>query len=173
MDLRGNVETRLAAARGGKLDAVVLAEAGLNRLGLSSHVTERLGPPHFLPAPGQGALGIECRSDDAATRALLAPLDDPATHRAILAERRVLFELEGGCTIPLAAWAQEGSTFGRDDAPRLWLHAALFMTNGPGKIAVCMPGPLDEPEELGRRVAERLRQAGAEDYLSGRDVPTS
>src|SRR5262245_63277077 len=88
--LRGNVETRLNQALGGALDAVVLAEAGLKRLGLDGHVTERLGPPRFLPAVGQGALGIECREDDAETRALLAPLDDPPTRLAVLAERRAL-----------------------------------------------------------------------------------
>lgn len=158
VDIRGNVETRLAVARDGGLDAVVLAEAGLNRLGLSSHITERLGPPHFLPAVGQGALGIECRADDAETRALLAPLDDPATHRAILAERRLLFELEGGCTIPLAAWA-------REDASHLWLDAAVFKTDGPGKIALSIPGPIDDPEGLGHRAAERLKELGAEGFL--------
>lgn len=166
VDLRGNVETRLAAARDGGLDAVVLAEAGLHRLGLDSHITQRLGPPRFLPAVGQGALGIECRADDAETRVLLAPLDDPATHRAIRAERRLLFQLEGGCSMPLAAWAREASTPGRDDAPRLWLDAAVFKTDGPGKIAVCLSGPIDAPEELGSRAAEGLRQLGAEDFLS-------
>ena len=169
VDIRGNVETRLAAAHGGDLDAVVLAEAGLNRLGLSSHITQRLGPPQFLPAVGQGALGIECRADDAETRALLAPLDDPATHRAILAERRLLFELEGGCTIPLAAWAREDTTIGRNDAPRLWLDAAVFKTDGPGKIAICIPGSIDHPEDLGRQAAARLKELGAEDFL--RPVP--
>ena len=158
VDIRGNVETRLAAARDGGLDAVVLAEAGLNRLGLSSHITQRLGPPHFLPAVGQGALGIECRADDAETRALLAPLDDPATHRAILAERRLLFELEGGCTIPLAAWA-------REDRANLLLDAAVFKTDGPGKIAICLSGPIKNPEELGHRAAEQLKRLGAEDFL--------
>ena len=85
--LRGNVETRLNQALQGRLDAVVLAWAGLKRLGLEGHVTQRLGPPEFLPAVGQGALGIECRRDDAAVVALLEPLDDPATHRAVRAER--------------------------------------------------------------------------------------
>ena len=84
--VRGNLETRLNRALRGDLDAVVLAEAGLRRLSLERHVTERLGPPRFLPAVGQGALGIECRGDDATTLALLAPLDDPATHRAVIAD---------------------------------------------------------------------------------------
>src|SRR4051794_27964920 len=119
--IRGNVETRLNQALRGGLDAVVLAEAGLRRLNLDGHVTERLGPPRFLPAVGQGALGIECRRDDAATRARLAPLDDPDTHRAVVAERAALAELEGGCMIPMGAWARESESAGG-----LTLDAAVF-----------------------------------------------
>src|SRR5438270_5447089 len=92
--IRGNVETRLNQALTGKFDAVVLAWAGLHRLGLHEHVTQRLAPPFFLPAVGQGALGIECRIDDRITADFLRPLDDPAAHRAVLAERRALAELE-------------------------------------------------------------------------------
>jgi hydroxymethylbilane synthase len=158
VDLRGNVETRIAAATEGRLDAVVLAASGLNRLGLSSHVTQHLGPPHFVPAVGQGALGIECRADDAETRALLAPLNDPATHRAILAERRVLFELEGGCTIPLAAWA-------REESGRLWLDAAVYDPESPGKIHVSIIGEITDPDGLGHQAADRLLQLGAKDFF--------
>ena len=152
--VRGNVETRLNLALDGRLDAVVLAEAGLRRLGLGAHVTERLGPPRFLPAVGQGALGIECRADDAATRALLAPLDDPATHRAVLAERRTLAELEGGCMIPLAAWA-------RDSADGLTLDAAVFDPDGRECVSTARSGPRDDPDGLGRAVAEALLGLGA------------
>ena len=88
--IRGNVETRLNQALTGKFDAVILAWAGLHRLGLHEHVTQRLAPPSFLPAVGQGALGIECRRDDRITGDFLRPLDDPATHRAVLAERCAL-----------------------------------------------------------------------------------
>ena len=105
--LRGNVETRLNQALLGRLDAVMLAWAGLHRLGLERHITQRLDPSEFLPAVGQGALGIECRRDDAATIALLEPLDDPVTRRAVLAERAALAALEGGCTLPMAAWARD------------------------------------------------------------------
>lgn len=160
VDLRGNVGTRLGFALDGRLDAIVLAEAGLKRLGLDRHITQRLGPPAFLPAVGQGALGIECRSDDLATLALLAPLDDPATHRAILAERRVLFELEGGCTIPLAAWA-------REEEGRLVLDAAVFNASGSERLAVREEGELNDPEALGRSVAETLRVRGADRILRG------
>lgn len=161
--IRGNVETRLNQALDGSLDAVVLAEAGLRRLGLDRHVTERLGPPRFLPAVGQGALGIECRADDAATLAFLAPLDDPSTRRAVLAERRALAELEGGCMIPMAAWARDvddGST-----GPGLALDAAVYDPDGRERLFTSLRGPRDNPEELGRRVAQDLRDQGAERLL--------
>jgi len=153
--VRGNVETRLNKALRGELDGVVLAEAGLGRLGLDGHVTERLGPPRFLPAVGQGALGVECRRDDAATLALLAPLDDPATHRAVVAERRVLAELEGGCMIPLAAFARDladGS---------LALDAVVLAVDGSERIDSAAAGPVDDPDGLGRRVAAALLGLGA------------
>ncbi len=156
--VRGNVETRLNKALGGELDGVVLAEAGLRRLGLDGHVTERLGPPGFLPAVGQGALGIECRLDDAATLALLAPLDDLATHRAVVAERRVLAELEGGCMIPLAAFA-------RDVAGGLTLDAVVFDLDGRERVSASATGARDDPDGLGRRVAGALRGLGADRLL--------
>ncbi|HEX8199394.1 MAG TPA: hydroxymethylbilane synthase [Isosphaeraceae bacterium] len=158
VSLRGNVETRLNQALDGRLDAVLLAAAGLRRLGLDRHVTQVLGPPGFLPAVGQGALGIECRADDASTRALLAPLDDPATHRAVLAERTTLAELEGGCLIPLAAWA-------RETPEGLALDAAVFDPDGRECAATTASGARDEPEDLGRRVARELRRLGAERLL--------
>ncbi len=158
--LRGNVETRLNQALEGRLDAVVLAEAGLRRLGLQDRITERLGPPRFLPAVGQGALGIECRADDAVTLALLAPLDDPPTRRAVMAERRALAELEGGCMIPLGAW-------GRDtEDGQLELDVAVFDLDGRARVLSSFRGPLDDPEGLGRHVAEALRGQGAEKFLS-------
>jgi hydroxymethylbilane synthase len=157
--LRGNVETRLNQALEGKLDAVVLAEAGLRRLGLERHVTERLGPPRFLPAVGQGALGIECRADDGPTLARLAPLDHPATHRAVRAERRALAELEGGCMIPLGAWGRD-----LDDAS-LALDVAVFDPDGLARAFVSLTGPRDDPDALGLRVAQALRDQGAERLL--------
>jgi len=152
--VRGNVETRLNLALDGRLDAVVLAEAGLRRLGLDGRVTQRLGPPTFLPAVGQGALGIECRAADQATRALLAPLDHPETRRAVVAERRTLAELEGGCMIPLAAWA-------RDTADGLTLDAAVLDPDGRERAFASISGPLDDPDGLGRSVAGALRERGA------------
>jgi hydroxymethylbilane synthase len=156
--VRGNVETRLRRALDGDMDAVVLAEAGLKRLGLEIHVTEHLRPPLFLPAVGQGALGVECRGDDEATRRLLTPLDDPDARAAVRAERRVMAELEAGCMIPLAA-------LGRIDGDGLLLEAAVLEGNGRERIAATGRGRPDDPDELGRRVADQLRALGAERLL--------
>ncbi|WP_337174025.1 hydroxymethylbilane synthase [Paludisphaera sp.] len=157
--VRGNVETRLNMALEGKLDAVLLAWAGLHRLGLHAHVTQRLEPPTMLPAVGQGALGIECRADDAPTRALLALLDDPAAHAAVVAERRALAELEGGCMIPMAAWGRMG------DDGRLLLDASVFAPDGLRAISAALDGDPADPDDLGRRVAQALRDQGADAIL--------
>ncbi|WP_152049668.1 hydroxymethylbilane synthase [Tautonia marina] len=157
--IRGNVETRLARATSGELDAVVLAASGLHRLGLDGQITDRLGPPRFLPAVGQGALGIECRSDDETTLALLAPLDHPPTRRAVLAERACLAELEGGCMVPLAAWGREV------EGDLLALDVAVFDPDGRERLDAARTGPLDDPEGLGRQVAAELRALGADRLL--------
>jgi hydroxymethylbilane synthase len=158
--IRGNVETRMNQALDGRLDAVVLAWAGLHRLDLHPHVTQRLEPPAFLPAVGQGALGIECRDDDAATAGLLAILDDPATHRAVVAERALLAELEGGCVIPMAAWGR-----GLESGGRLALDATVFDPDGRARVDASLEGPRETPETLGRQVAHALRERGAEPLL--------
>lgn len=157
--VRGNVETRLNMALDGRLDAVVLAWAGLHRLGLHDRVTQRLEPPAILPAVGQGALGIECRADDAPTRALLALLDDGAAHAAVVAERRALAELEGGCMIPMAAWGR------LDDDGRLLLDASVFDPDGRSRISAGLTGSPSDPDDLGRRVAQALRDQGADAIL--------
>jgi hydroxymethylbilane synthase len=164
--IRGNVETRLNLALESKLDAVVLAFAGLHRLGLHEHVTQRLGPPGFLPAVGQGALGIECRVDDETTKALLLPLDDMAAHRTVLAERTTLEEMEGGCLIPLAAWARElGSDVGADITSQLALDAAVFDPDGRACVTATLTDARENPRELGLRMAQELRDRGAEPLL--------
>jgi hydroxymethylbilane synthase len=160
--LRGNVETRLNQALDGRLDAVVLAWAGLHRLGLNGHVTDRLEPPGFLPAVGQGALGIECRGDDADVLAILGALDDPATHRAVRAERAALAELEGGCIIPMAAWARDVE----DSGPALAIDAVVLDPDGRERVAASLSGPPDDPDGLGRRAAQVLRDRGAEPLLA-------
>ena len=120
---------------------MVLAEAGLAAArGSSDTSPSGSGRPGSCPAVGQGALGIECRADDAVTLALLAPLDDPGTHRAVLAERRALAELEGGCMIPMAAWA-------RDTADGLTLDAAVFDPEGRERVFASLSGPPDDPDD--------------------------
>ena len=167
--LRGNVETRLNQALLGRLDAVMLAWAGLHRLGMERHITQRLDPSEFLPAVGQGALGIECRRDDAATIAMLEPLDEPVTRRAVLAERAALAALEGGCTLPIAAWARDVDGDETDPGPpALAISAAVFDPDGHARVAVVLHGPRAEPDSLGRRAAQALRDQGAMPLLERR-----
>lgn len=164
--IRGNVETRLNQALGGKLDAVILAWAGLHRLGLHNHVTQRLAPLDFLPAVGQGALGIECHVEDKMTHALLLPLDDAPTHRAIRAERTTLAELEGGCLVPVAAWARDiEANLDIGNPGDLALDAAVFDPDGHDRIAVALTGSRQDPRELGIRVAQALCAQGARRLL--------
>ena len=103
-DIRGNVDTRLRKLHAGQYDAIVLAEAGLERLGLAGQITQRLPTAIMLPAVGQGALALEIRTDDRPTRELLQSLDDAASHAAVTAERAMLAALHGGCLAPVAAW---------------------------------------------------------------------
>jgi hydroxymethylbilane synthase len=162
VSLRGNVETRLRQALDGPLDAIILAQAGLHRLGLDRHVTQRLDPSEFLPAVGQGALGIECRRDDPATRALLERLDDLTTRRAILAERAALAGLQGGCNLPMAAWARDLTTDKTNaETPTLVIDAAVFDPDGRARVAVALSGGQDDPATLGYRAAQALRDQGA------------
>jgi hydroxymethylbilane synthase len=152
-DLRGNVDTRLGKLRSGQYDAVVLAAAGLIRLGHADEIDQYLPPHLVLPAVGQGALCIEVRADDAATRNLLAPLDHAPTRLATTAERAFLHRLEGGCQVPIAAYGQvEG------DQLHLWgLVAAL---DGSQLVKEEILGPVEEPVGLGAKLAEQLLAAG-------------
>lgn len=143
--IRGNVDTRLRKVREGQYDAVVLALAGLRRLGIAVADHEILDPVVSPPAPGQGALALQCREDDTATIALAARLDDPATRAAVTAERAVLRELGASCEIPLGTWA-------RADDGELLLDAAV--AGDAGIVRARERGT--DPEELGRRVAARL-----------------
>jgi len=125
--VRGNVDTRIGRIAEGRYDAVVLARAGLARLGRLNEITEVLDPLQVLPAPGQGALAVECRSDDSATLALLARLDDAGTRAAVTAERGVMATLEGGCTAPIGALAEVAEG---DAGPELWLRAVILSEDG-------------------------------------------
>ena len=162
--IRGNVDTRMAKVTSGELDAVVLARAGLARLGRMSAVTEVLDPIQVLPAPAQGALAVECRSDDARVVELLAALDDPAARACVAAERAVLAALEAGCSAPVAAHAE--LTEAEDGSAELWLRASVTAIDGSGSVRDSISGPAPEAESLGRRLAAELLDRGAASLMA-------
>jgi len=157
-DIRGNVDTRISMVRDGALDAVVLARAGLARLGRLDEAGEVLDPLQVLPAPGQGALAVECREDDDATIAVVRGLEHADTRAAVTAERAVLAALEAGCSAPVGALAEvvEG-----EDGPELSLRAFVGAVDGSVDLRRSLVGPLDQPEALGRRLAAVLLEDGA------------
>lgn len=159
VNIRGNVETRLKKLEDENLDGLILAQAGLERLGLGSAISEILDPEWMLPAVGQGALGLECRADDAGTQALLQPLNHLPTRQAVLAERAMLRGLGGGCLVPIGA-------SGTVNAGMLRLRGAVLPPDGTQRIADEMSGPADEAESLGRRLADALLARGARELLS-------
>jgi hydroxymethylbilane synthase len=146
LPIRGNVQTRLAKLDAGDFDAIILAAAGLGRLGLESRITDRLQPPHFLPAPGQGALAVEIRADDSTTAAFIAPLDDPSARAAVTAERQFLAAAGGGCNEPLGALATVHDGV-------LTLTAGRYLDP---PITQTFTGPVDDPTALGRQAARAL-----------------
>ena len=168
--LRGNVDTRIGRVRDGDLDAVVLARAGLARLGRLSEATDVLDPIQVLPAPGQGALAIECRADDDEVVALLARVDDADTRVCVYAERALLATLEAGCSAPVGALAEvvEGS-----DGPELSLRAFVGSADGSFDLRRSLTGTVDDPSGLGARLAALLLQDGAADLLPAQPRPTS
>jgi len=157
--VRGNVDTRIGKVRSGDYDAVLLARAGLARIGRLEEVTEVLDPLQMLPAPGQGALAIECRADDELATALRV-LDDPATRAAVEAERAVLATLEGGCSAPIGTLAEvvEG-----EDGEELWVRAVALSTDGTLSVRRSANGPTDDPAGLGARLAAEMLVDGAAD----------
>ncbi|SMC87125.1 hydroxymethylbilane synthase [Janibacter indicus] len=159
-DIRGNLGTRLDMVGPGEdqLDAIVLAHAGLTRLDLRDRVTEVLDPIQMLPAPGQGALAVECREDDDRVLAALRPLDDADTRAAVTAERAILAELEAGCAAPVGALAEVVDDV---DGPVLSLRAVVAATDGSSDLRRSATGPLEQAEELGRRLARTLVDDGA------------
>ena len=165
LDLRGNVDTRLKKVAAGEFDAIVLATAGMNRLGASDKITQILPPEIMLPAVGQGALGIEARVDDRETLRLVAALDDPESHEAVTAERALLRELEGGCQVPLGAWA-------RRENGELRLEACVFSADGKEFVRKDLRGRPEDAEKLGVRLGQILIEAGADRILrlAGRSV---
>ena len=165
-ELRGNVDTRLRKLEEGSYDAIVLAKAGLDRLGLAGKIAEVLEPEVMLSAVGQGALGIESRSAEAksvdvADRELwtrLGGLDDPATRAGVTAERALLAELEGGCQVPLGAW-------GRVEKGELVLDACVLSMDGVDYLRDRATGAASDAESLGRRLGHKLLESGADRIL--------
>jgi hydroxymethylbilane synthase len=158
VNIRGNVETRLRKLSEESLDALVLARAGLERLGLQDAITEVLDREWMLPAVGQGALGLECRSADAQTMALVERLDDIASHRAVLAERALLRTLQGGCQVPLGAIATVTGN-------ALTLRAAVLDPDGKQRIEGARTGPASQAEEIGWDLAQELLARGARQFM--------
>jgi hydroxymethylbilane synthase len=161
--IRGNVDTRLRLVSSGELDAVVLARAGLARLGRLDVVTEVLDPIQVLPAPGQGALAVECRIDRPDVREAVRILEDPDTRACVTAERALLAALEAGCTAPIGTLAEVVEGDGADAALELSLRAFAGSEDGRIDLRRSLTGRYDEPEALGRRLAQILLEDGAAD----------
>jgi hydroxymethylbilane synthase len=157
--IRGNVDTRLRKLDEGHFDAIVLAEAGLKRLGFAGRISQVLPFEIMLPAVGQGALGIECREDDAPTRAALAALDDATTRAAVLAERALLARLRGGCLAPIGA-------LGLVAGGRLTLSAVVLSADGVRRLHAEDTSFPEEAEALGQRVADALLSRGAGELIA-------
>ncbi len=159
-DLRGNVNTRLAKLDAGEFDAIVLACAGLQRLGFGERIRARLDAPAWLPAPAQGAIAIECRSDDPQTQALCAALDDAETRSCVAAERAMNRALHGSCHVPVAALA-------RREGSQLLLQGLVGAVADGRSVRAEAGGAAEAPDALGLRVAEALLAQGARVLIDG------
>jgi hydroxymethylbilane synthase len=158
--LRGNVDTRLKKLESGEYDAIILAAAGVHRLGLDQHMRYRIPPEIMCPAVGQGALAVETRCDDAGTRELLGFLDDAATRMEVECERALLARLGGGCQVPIGAYATS------EDLHEIWLQAMVGRPDGSEILRELRARVTTHPVELGRGVAQRLLQRGAAKILA-------
>ncbi len=161
--LRGNVDTRVRKALEGEYDAIVIAAAGVHRLGLTAHVTEYLPFHQMLPAPGQGALAVQCRADDDAVRALLMVLDDPAVRVPTTAERAFLSDLGGGCAAPIAALGESFEGAGRRQLRLTGLVASL---DGRRVVRATIEGEWNGGEAVAQALAERVTANGARALLA-------
>jgi hydroxymethylbilane synthase len=166
-ELRGNIDTRLRKLDEREFHAIVLAKAGLDRLGLGWRSTEVLTTDVMLPAVGQGALGIEARTDDEDAKNAVVSLADPETRACVTAERALLAELEGGCQVPLGAWAYI-------EAGLLSLEACVISPDGSDYIRLCRFGGMQAAETIGHKLGAEMRAAGADKILGlvGREVAT-
>jgi hydroxymethylbilane synthase len=165
-DIRGNVETRLAKLGEGRLDALVLACAGLERLGLGGRITEPLSFASVLPAPGQGAIAVQIRKGDATIGDMIRILDDAETRAAVTAERALLREVEGGCQVPVG-------TLARVVGDHLVLEAVIAALDGSKHVRQSLEGPRAKPEALGSALGLELLAKGGRAILDGvRGLPT-
>jgi hydroxymethylbilane synthase len=158
--VRGNLDTRLRKLERGDCAGLVLAAAGVHRLGLRARISAYFSFDEMCPAVGQGALAIEIRRDDSRARAAIEPLDDAPTHRAVRAERAVLARLGGGCQVPIAAYAHE-------ENGQLWLRGVAGSPSGGRIIRAAAAGSPQDPESLGASLAEELLKLGAQEILNG------
>ncbi|WP_235737448.1 hydroxymethylbilane synthase [Nocardioides alcanivorans] len=162
--LRGNIDTRLGKVTSGEVDAVVLARAGLARTGKTDLVTETIDPIQMLPAPGQGALAVECRSSDAElAQALRTHLDDETTRAAVTAERAVLRTLEAGCSAPVGALAEVAED--TDGGFEVWLRAVVLSEDGSVDMRRSATGPIAEAVETGTRLGNGMLHEGAAELI--------
>jgi hydroxymethylbilane synthase len=160
--IRGNADTRLRKITDGELDAIVLAHAGLKRIGRLAEVGEVFDPDQMLPAPGQGSLALECRADRDDLRELLGAVDDPATRRAVTAERTILAVLEAGCSAPVGTYAAEVDE-------ELHLTATVAAIDGSRQIRMSASGHPDAAEQIGRGLAARMLAQGADQLMGERE----
>jgi len=158
-EIRGNVDTRLRKLDDGEFDAIVLAQAGLTRLGLDNRIAQVLPSETMLPAIGQGALGLECREGDKGTIEMLQNLNDHETHCSVVAERSLLAHLRGGCLAPIGAWC-------RTENDQLLLEAVVLNADGTRRLEARQLASLNEAYQLGKQVAEQLLEQGAADLIN-------
>ena len=159
LDLRGNVDTRIEKLKRGDYEAIVLAKAGLDRLGLSANITEVLATDVCLPAAGQGAIGVEARAEDAETLGILAALNDAETRSGVEAERAALAGLEGGCQVSIGAW-------GRVEDGKLVLEVAVLSPDGAQRMREKTWGAPEQAVALGERIAAKMLEQGAAAMLA-------
>jgi len=162
-EVRGNMERRVSRGEDGSVSAVVVAVAAMERLGWMHRLADILDPIDVLPQAGQGAIAVQCRAEDSATRGLLAAIDHGPSHRALVAERAVLAGLGGSCTVPVGAWAETAA-----GSPELRVHG--LVASGDGRVVVRMSRHGDDPELVGAEVAQALLVEGGGSGIEGFDV---
>jgi hydroxymethylbilane synthase len=171
-EIRGNMERRVSRGEDGSVSAVVVAVAAMERLGWMHRLTDILDPFDVLPQAGQGAIAVQCRTDDARTRTVLASIDDARSHRAVRAERSVLAGLGGSCTVPVGAWAwAEDSQTGTEpvEGSPAALHVHGLVASGDGRVVIRMSRRGHDPERVGAEVAHALLVEGGGSGIEGFD----